>query len=341
MSKATAASSRSADGRDGRAPRTGRVLMPARTRRIVVTGGAGFVGSWLLRAGEAARERDGIEMIALSDRAGAEPGIDIRDAEAVSRRIAEIQPSALIHLAAIAAPAQARADAKLAWDVNVMGTLNLAQALRRHASEARFVYVGSSEAYGASFLSSPDPIGEDAAFLPRTPYGATKAAADLMIGQMAVDGLDCIRFRPFNHTGPGQSDSYVVAAFAKQVALIERGLQPPILKVGNLDAERDFLDVRDVVDAYLRSLEVDLSACPGVPVNLATGQPVRIGAILDALLAEAMVPIRVQTDTMLLRPNDVPRASGRSASARELLGWQPRRTLRQTLRDVLDYWRSH
>ncbi len=167
------------------------------------------------------------------------------------------------------------------------------------------------------------------------PYATTKAAADLLLGEMAEAGLQAVRFRPFNHTGPGQSTAFAVPSFAAQIAAIERGEREPVMRVGNLDARRDFLDVRDVVEAYL--LAATASSLPrGVVLNLASGEPRRIGDVLDALLRLSSVAIRVERDPALMRPSDVPVTAGNAARARALLGWRPSIPWETTLRDVLD-----
>lgn len=195
--------------------------MNSRPWRIAVTGAAGFVGSVFLRH-VAELDMPGIEAVSIFGSAAG----DVRDFGQVSQAIAAMRPDVVLHLAAIAAPSAARADPSEAWHVNVMGTLHIAQAIREQSPKTRLLFVGSSEAYGGSFLTSPSPIAETAALLPRNTYAATKAAADLMIGQMSVDGLNAIRFRPFNHSGPGQTPDYVLPAFAQQVAWIEKGQQP-------------------------------------------------------------------------------------------------------------------
>lgn len=265
--------------------------------------------------------------------------IDIRDAVAVNAALCAEKPDAIVHLAAIAAPSAARANPREAWDVNVMGTFNLAQAVRAHAPAARFVFVGSSESYGASFKASDKPISEDAALAPLNAYGATKAAADLMIGQMAQDGLRSVRLRPFNHTGPGQSAAYVVSDFARQVATIEKAGGEGVIRVGNLEAIRDFLDVRDVVKAYAAaSLADDLEN--GAAINIARGAPVSIRDILDGLISLSSARIRVEVDEARLRANDIATASGNPSRAASLLGWRAEIPLKQTLVDVLGYWRE-
>lgn len=307
------------------------------THRILVTGASGFVGTALLQLLE--REHAGCEVFALGHGEAQRNPIDLRDRDAVDAAVREIQPAALVHLAAVAAPSDARNAPRHAWDVNLMGTMNLAESVRRHAPEARFVYVGSSEAYGASFQGAAGPLTENAPLRPVNVYGATKAAADLMIGQMSYDGLRAIRFRPFNHTGPGQSDTYVVSDFARQVAEILSGKREPVIHVGNLEAERDFLDVRDVVRAYAIAAVRDFETGPDSVYNIASGQPRRIRGILDALIAQSGIDIEVREDPSKFRPNEIPVACGDASKARERLNWTPLVPFEQTLADVLGYWR--
>ncbi|MES0192035.1 MULTISPECIES: GDP-mannose 4,6-dehydratase [unclassified Mesorhizobium] len=304
--------------------------------RILITGASGFVGRALV--GLLQREVAGCKVFALGQGEGQRNAVDLLDRGAVDGVVCEIQPTVLFHLAAVAAPSDARNAPRHAWDVNVTGTMNLAESVMRHAPKARFVYVGSSEAYGASFLSANGPVTESAPLRPMTVYGATKAAADLMIGQMAYDGLRAIRFRPFNHTGPGQSDSYVVSDFARQVAEIASDKREPVIHVGNLEAERDFLDVRDVVRAYVNSAILDLDAGPGHVYNIASGHPRKIRDILDALVAQSGIDIEVRAAPEKLRPNDIPVASGDASKARAELNWQPLVPFEQTMADVFGYW---
>ncbi|TGQ32727.1 NAD-dependent epimerase/dehydratase family protein [Mesorhizobium sp. M00.F.Ca.ET.216.01.1.1] len=306
------------------------------THRILITGASGFVGSALLHLLE--RDHSECKVFAFGHGEGQQNAIDLLDREAVDAAVRKVQPTALIHLAAVAVPSDARSAPRHAWNVNVTGTMNLAESVTRHAPKARFVYVGSSEAYGASFLSAAGPVTETAPLRPMTVYGATKAAADLMIGQMAYDGLHAVRFRPFNHTGPGQSDAYVVSAFARQVAEIVSGKNEPVIHVGNLEPERDFLDVRDVVRAYARSAIDDLDAEPDHVYNIASGQPRKIRDILDTLIAQSGIDIEVRVDPEKLRPNDIPFASGDASKARDRLNWKPLVPFEQTIADVFGYW---
>ncbi|WP_292298066.1 GDP-mannose 4,6-dehydratase [Mesorhizobium sp.] len=307
------------------------------THRILITGAGGFVGTALLQLLE--REHAGCKVFALGHGEGRRNPIDLRDREAIDDAVREIQPTALVHLAAVAAPSDARNEPRHAWDVNLTGTMNLAESVMRHAPEARFVYIGSSEAYGASFQSATGPVTENAPLRPVNVYGATKAAADLMIGQMSYDGLRAIRFRPFNHTGPGQSDTYVVSDFARQVAEILSGKREPVIHVGNLEAERDFVDVRDVVRAYVIAAVQDCKTGSDSVYNIASGQARKIRAILDALIVQSGIDIEVRADPQRLRPNEIPVACGDASKARERLNWTPLVSFEQTLADVLGYWR--
>mgnify|MGYP003131814838 CR=1 FL=1 len=309
-----------------------------RQHRILVTGAGGFVGTLLVRH-LAARDNDGASVAVFGAREG--EAVDICDREAVEWAVKVARPTAVVHLAAMAAPAEANRSPRRAWDVNLTGAMNVAEAVLRHAPEARFVNVGSSEAYGDAFLLNDAPLTEAAPLQPASVYGATKAASDLMIGQMAHDGLKSVRFRPFNHTAPGQAASYVVSAFAKQIAAIMSGTQAPVIAVGNLEAERDFLDARDVVRAYaIAALDPAVPVDPSSVYNLASGRAWRIGDILDNLVKLSGMEIEIRVDPERLRTNLVPRAVGNPEAASRALGWRAEIAFEDTLRDVLGYWRG-
>jgi len=297
-------------------------------RRILVTGASGFVGRHLLLS--LAASFPAAELFAGH--------ADVTDRDAVANQVRDARPDACIHLAAVTTVAGARQNPDRAWQVNLHGTLDVARALLAHAPGCRLLFASSAEIYGQSFAGGR-ALDESALPAPMNSYAATKAAADLALGAMAHDGLRVVRLRLFNHTGPGQSDQFVLPAFARQIALIESARQAPPLRVGGLDSMRDFLDVRDVCGAYVRCLQCGPELGPGTVLNIASGVPRRIGDILDTLLELAGLRTEVVTDAARLRGTEIVSASGDSSRARNLLGWAPEIPWQQTLADVLADWR--
>jgi nucleoside-diphosphate-sugar epimerase len=251
--------------------------------------------------------------------------------------IMETRPDGLVHLAAQASVAASFADPLASWRANLMGTIALAEAVLRHAGHCRFVLASSAEIYGLSFQDG-SPLDESALLRPANPYAASKAACDLAVGEMALRGLDAVRLRAFNQTGAGQSASFVVASFARQIARIEAGQQAPVMQVGALDRWRDFLDVRDVCAAYVAALKA--ARLGGSVYNIASGVPRRIGDILDALIARSGVAPVVEVEPVRLRPTDVAQVVGNAARAARDLGWAPSLAWDETLDGVLSDWRG-
>jgi GDP-4-dehydro-6-deoxy-D-mannose reductase len=304
-------------------------------QRILVTGASGFVAGHLLPALRVAFPQ--AELVLLGGASGMTP-LDITHHVAVDALIADVQPDACIHLAAVSTVSEARSNQALAWQVNLHGTLALAGGVLRHAPSCWFLFISSADIYGASFAAG-EPLDEAALPAPLNTYAASKAAADLALGAMAAEGLRTVRMRPFNHTGAGQSAAFVVPAFARQVARIAAGRQAPKLQVGALDPQRDFLDVRDVCAAYVACLQRADRMMPGAVFNIASGTPRRVGDVLATLLKLAGVTAEIETGAALLRPTDIAVASGNAAAAREALAWSPAIAWDQTLREVLDDWK--
>jgi GDP-4-dehydro-6-deoxy-D-mannose reductase len=223
--------------------------------------------------------------------------------------------------------------------VHLQGARNLGRAILAHAPTCWLFQVSSGLVYGASARSG-EPVDERTTLAPLDEYSASKAAADLALGALVPAGLKCVRFRPFNHTGRGQSEDFVIPAFAMQVARIEAGLAPPTLKVGNLDAERDILDVADVVDAYALALYAADEFEPGEILNIAAGRTNRIGDMLTELLTFSRREITVERDPLRYRRGDLAVLVGDSSRLRAKLGWAPRRALHETLLDVLEDCRT-
>ncbi len=294
--------------------------------RLLLTGGSGFVGQHLQRH----LRQISTEMEIFA------PALDITDVQATNRLIEATKPDALLHMAAISAPAAAANAPDRAFAVNVRGTLNLAQAVMAHVPACRFVFISSAEVYGHAFLAGT-PVTEATPLEPLTPYAKTKAEAEAALA--TIPGLKLLRLRPANHTGPGQTPSFVVPAFAQQIARIEEGLQPPILTTGNLDAKRDFLDVRDVCAAYAAALALPAFNA-GEILNIGAGTTQRIGDMLETLLGFSKARIRVEADPAKQRPSEIPIAQMNTNSVRARLNWAPRINIHETLAETLDFWRA-
>jgi GDP-4-dehydro-6-deoxy-D-mannose reductase len=310
--------------------------------RILVTGASGFVGGHLVAL---LRREFPAALLLAASREGAVAGadrtlpLDLLDPSGMAALLTAERPDAVVHLAAQAAVGESFRDPGRTWRVNVDGARALAQCLLETLPETLLVFASSAEVYGLSFQRGV-ALAEEAPMAPANPYAASKAAADLALGEMALRGLRLVRLRPFNQVGPGQTESFVVSAFARQVARIEAGLQPPVLRVGALDRWRDFLDVRDVCAAYAAVLHRADALPNGVALNVATGQPRRVGDVLAALLARSSAAIAVETEAARLRPTDVERVAGDASRARALLGWQPRQDWDATLELILADWRA-
>lgn len=295
----------------------------------LVTGAGGFVGSWLVPELEAAGHR-----VIAATRAHA----DLRDRDAVQLLIRDAKPRFLVHLAGIAQPACAARDPLEALRANTLAVAHLLDALVAHAPHCRLLFVSSGEVYGLRAADAPAP-DESAPLAPPTVYSATKVAAERMC-ELAQEqhGLDVVRVRPFNHSGPGRPDTYVESSFAKQLVAIERGEQEPVVRVGNLGSIRDFSDVRDVVRAYVRLLERGES---GQVYNVCSGVPRSIRSLLDALVARARIQPRIKVDPERYRPDTPERQAIYGNPGRiRALGWEPRIPFEQMLDDLLGDWRS-
>ncbi len=312
--------------------------------RVLITGANGFVGPYL---GAALRHKfeDRIVINATSRIMGVDPTLgaietlDVTDSYAVDQTIKRFRPSHVVHLAGLAAIRAVIANTSVAWQVHLFGTLNIANAILSSVPECVLIFVGSGQVYGASARSG-QPLDEATLLAPTNGYEVTKAAADLALGAMVTQGLRCIRLRPFNHTGPGQTEDFAIPSFAMQIARIEAGRVRPVIRVGNLDAERDFLDVRDVTAAYALAVAKSDDVPSGTILNIASGTPRRIRELLDHLVALSGAAITVEPDPARLRPSDTQRFVGNAGLARRVLGWSPQYQFDDTLAKVLEYCRT-
>lgn len=299
--------------------------------RVLVTGAGGFMGAYVVDA--LRRICDGADILAFDKAKGV--ALDVTDPAAVRSTMYQHRPTHVINLAGIAAIAEANNNPELAWRVHVGGVFHLGSSILESGLDCVLVNVGSGMVYGetANIVSSLD---EEALLRPLDQYAASKAAADLALGALARKGLRCVRMRPFNHAGPGQSEAFVLTAFAMQIARIEAGLESPVIKVGRLESERDFLDARDVADAYALTVMCSDRIKSGTIMNIASGEPRKIGDLLTHLLAMSRVPIAIEQDPARVRPDDIPRVVGDSSLAERLLGWKPHYAFDDTIAAVLN-----
>ena len=313
--------------------------------RVLVTGADGFVGQWLIRAALDAGDEvvgatrgDHTRLTTLPVDAATKVrwlSFDLLEPQTVEAVVKEAKPEAVFHLAAQASVAQSLQDPAGTIETNVVGTANLLEACRAHAANATVIAVGSAEVYG-TVEPSALPLREDAPIHPNNPYAGSKAAAEALALQYARSGwLRLVATRSFNHTGPGQSTAFAAAAFAKQFADIARGRQAPVLQHGNLSAQRDFLDVRDVVAAY-RLLAVH--GVSGTAYNVCSGHAVSMREIVEELGRLVDRPVELRQDEKRMRPSDTPIVVGDAGLLHRDTGWQPAIPLLRTLTDLYEYF---
>jgi GDP-4-dehydro-6-deoxy-D-mannose reductase len=310
--------------------------------RVLVTGVTGFVGGHLVEL--LRREHPEVEILGLARPRGGLvlPGgvrlldADLEDAGSVVAAVERACPDRVFHLAGQSSVHQSWQDPSGTLRANLHGALHLLEGLRRRAPAARVLVVGSADEYGPG--NATLPLREDAPLAPGSPYAVSKMAQGFLAREYGrCFGMHVLCTRTFPHTGPGRGELFAESSFARQIAEAEAGLRPAVIEVGNLEAERDFSDVRDVVRAYWELLE---RGAPGSAYNVCSGRGVRIRELLERLVSLARVPLEVRVDPSRLRPADIPSLVGDPSRLREATGWEPRIDLATTLRDLLEDWRA-
>jgi GDP-4-dehydro-6-deoxy-D-mannose reductase len=312
--------------------------------RALITGINGFVGGYLAEhllttgtwevAGLARQQA--LALKTLNERV-TYIAADLNDRDQTLMALASVRPDVIFHLAGQSNVPRAFADPHTTVQTNIGAQLNLFLAVLQLRIDPLIIVASSNEIYG---MVRPEalPLTEETPLRPVNPYAVSKAAQDLFAYQYHISHqLRTIRLRPFNHIGPRQTEAFVVPAFAAQIARIEAGLQPPVLRVGNLTAERDFSDVRDIARAY------DLAALHGevgAAYNVGNEQAVSVRRLLEILLTFSTHDVQIEPDPSRMRPSDVPRVVCDASRFRADTGWKPHIPLEQTLFDTLEYWRS-
>ncbi len=313
--------------------------------KVLITGIAGFVGSHLVE--KLLKKKDevfgtylpgesleNIQNIRLSLHLS---GCDITQFDQLSRLVKRIQPDLIYHLAAFSSVGKSFTHPLETIKTNVYGTLYLLEIVRSLKKQIKILVVGSSDMYG-KVLPRDIPITENTPLSPVSPYGVSKATCDLLAYQYCKSyGVYVIRARSFNHTGPRQRTGFVIPDFASQIAQIEAGLLPPVLKVGNLSAKRDLSDVRDVVRAYVKLMQRGKA---GEAYNICSQQGYSIKNMLKVLLSLSKKKITVKLDKKRSRPSEIPVLVGDNTKIRKTVGWKPEIPLERTLKETLDYWRK-
>jgi GDP-4-dehydro-6-deoxy-D-mannose reductase len=315
-------------------------------RRVLVTGVTGFAGShlvdYMLTRNDCEifgiqRWRSPLENVTHFLNKITMVECDLRDASSTRDTLERVRPDWIFHLAAQSFVPTSWSAPTESLTTNVLGQLNIFEAVRRIGLQCRIQIACSSEEYGMVYADEL-PIKETNPLRPLSPYAVSKVAQDMLAYQYWMSWkVDSVRTRGFNHEGPRRGPVFVASDFAKQIADIEKGLKPPVLHVGNLEARRDFTDVRDMVRGYWLALE---KCEPGEVYNLCSGRDYSIQRVLDLLLGMTKVKIEVRQDRMRLRPSDVPVLLGDCTKFKLATGWEPVIPFEQTLQDMLDFWRA-
>lgn len=311
--------------------------------KVIVTGAKGFVGRYLaVELADHGFEVIATDLSAIDDIDGeAFPegtgyiACDLLDAGAVADMIGRSRPEGIFHLAAQSSAARSFEDPRSTFEVNLIGTVNLLEAERKAGTEARILLTGSCEEYGRR-PEGEMPLSEESPVEPTSPYAASKAAQNLLGSQYFRSfGSRIISTRSFSHTGPGQSEKFVLPSFAKQCAAIAAELCEPVIMTGNISVTRDFLDVRDVVRAYRMLMERGRA---GETYNVASGRGIVLGDALERLIALSGRKVAVEEDPSLLRPVDVPVLVGDNSKLKRDTGWEIKIDTYSMLAELFRWW---
>ncbi len=301
--------------------------------RILVTGAEGFVGSHLMKV-----FKETLEIIIptcyplLRPRRGKFVPLDLLNKDAVAEVLKTHNPDIIFHLAAISSVSRSFRDRVLTYSTNVMGTVNLLEAARNLNKKIKFIFISTCEVYGGG-----ENLTEDSPIELKSPYAVSKYTAELVCRDYARAGIDIIILRPFNHTGPGQSDDFVLPSIARQIAEIECGKRPPLIEVGNIEIKREFMNVQDVVLAYKLAIQ---RCATGEVYNISSGMGYSLSEVIEVFKKMARVNFEIKIDPGRLRKTDIPVLLGNGEKFSSITGWHAKIKIEKTLEDLLNYWRA-
>ncbi len=304
-------------------------------KTILITGAEGFVGTifYSLLAEEGFRVY-GTYLPSLKIKRKNYYPCDILSFDSVLTLVKQLKPDCIFHLAAISSVGQSFREPLLTFNTNIQGTINFLESLRLCCPESQFFYVSSCEVYG----QGGSAISEDAPIVLLSPYAVSKYCTELIVRHYYDDyGIKTIILRPFNHTGPGQRDDFILSNVAHQIAEIEMGKKPPVISVGNIKVVREFMDVRDVIRAYRLAIEY---AKPGDLYNIASGVGHSIKDALDIYMAKAKKKLKINIDETRLRTRDILTLVGDGGRFQKLTGFNIQIPFEKTIEDILNYWRA-
>ncbi|MBE0432179.1 GDP-mannose 4,6-dehydratase [candidate division WOR-3 bacterium] len=302
-------------------------------KRLLVTGSEGFVGSHLIKALDESR----YEIVAtclpqLIPKRGKYVALDILNLDLTIEVFKQYQPDAVFHLAAVSSVAKSFRDRAVAYSTNITGTANVLEAAKSLGKNVLFYFVSTCEVYGGG-----ERLAEDAAIVLKNPYAISKYAAELICVDFQGDGLETIILRPFTHTGPGQAETFVLPTIAKQISQIEKGKRAPLIELGNIQAKREFLNIKDIVNAHAMALD---KCVPGETYNIASGQGHTIAGLVDIFARLSKKEFELKVNPTKMRKNDILVLLGDGSKFSRLTGWSPKVKIEKTIEDLLNYWRA-
>uniref|UniRef100_A0A7V1EJ61 NAD-dependent epimerase/dehydratase family protein n=1 Tax=candidate division WOR-3 bacterium TaxID=2052148 RepID=A0A7V1EJ61_UNCW3 len=301
--------------------------------RILVTGAEGFVGSHLVKV-----LKETLDMVVptcyppLKPKHGKYVELDIMNLDLVREVFKSHNPDVIFHLAAVSSVAKSFIDRPSTYNTNIIGTINLLESALSLNKKIKFIFVSTCEVYGGG-----EGLKEDAPILLKNPYAVSKYACELISKDYAGNNIDVMILRPFNHTGPGQSDDFVLPSIARQIAEIERGKKAPLIEVGNIEIKREFMNVNDVVNAYKLAIE---KFNPGEIYNISSNQSHSLKEALNLFKKFAKTDFEIKINPARLRKTDISVLTGNGEKFSRQTGWSPRIPFEKTIEDLLNYWRA-